>query len=211
MKKFLCVIMSLVIIGLCSVPAFAVSCESSFGSYKHVYIIGVDGAGRFFKDADTPNFDRIFKNGAVDYYARAEIQTISAQNWGSILTGVSYTKHKLCNEVTYLYERSSDTEFPTIFTYARQAFPDAELASFVNWNDINFGIIENDVGVKKTSIGNDIALADAICSYFDEGNDPALFFVQFDSVDGAGHAYGSKDERYFTQIGVVDGLIGRVY
>ena len=28
--------------------------------YSHVVVIGVDGAGSWFKDADTPNFDKIF-------------------------------------------------------------------------------------------------------------------------------------------------------
>ena len=38
--------------------------------YRHVVVVGVDGAGGWFKDADTPNFDRIFQNGAVTYRAR---------------------------------------------------------------------------------------------------------------------------------------------
>ena len=30
--------------------------------YDHVFLIGVDGAGAFFKNADTPNLDYIEKN-----------------------------------------------------------------------------------------------------------------------------------------------------
>ena len=54
---------------------FAQDKDSTFGAYKRVFIIGIDGAGRFIKDADTPNFDRIFKDGAVNYTARAEVKT----------------------------------------------------------------------------------------------------------------------------------------
>ncbi|MBQ6065670.1 MAG: alkaline phosphatase [Clostridia bacterium] len=211
MKKIICVLLSVLLAALCVSPAFAAEAEETFGAYDHVFIIGVDGAGRFFKDADTPNFDRIFENGAVDYTARAETVTVSAQNWGSILTGVSYMRHKLTNDITGEKERASDTEFPTIFTYVRQAFPDAELASIVNWGNISSGIIENDINVTKLYPGDDEAVTNATCDYFNAGNAPALFFLQFDSVDHVGHGDGSKAESFFKQIETVDGYIGRIY
>ena len=37
--------------------------------YKHVVILGVDGGGTGFREADTPNLDRIFENGSVTYKA----------------------------------------------------------------------------------------------------------------------------------------------
>ena len=33
-------------------------------TYKRVALIGVDGAGTFFRQTDTPNIDRIFENGS---------------------------------------------------------------------------------------------------------------------------------------------------
>ena len=56
--------------------------------YSHVIVIGVDGAGAWFKDADTPNFDRIFAQGTVTYRALSSKPTISAECWGSMLIGV---------------------------------------------------------------------------------------------------------------------------
>ena len=211
MKKFVSVIMSLLLVLACASVSFAEDGEGSFGAYDHVFIIGVDGAGRFFKDADTPNFDRIFENGAVDYTARAETLTISAQNWGSILTGVSHLKHLLTNTIADKRERTSSVRYPSIFTYVRNAFPDAELSSFVNWNPINYGIIENNINVNKVNVTDDAALTDAICDYFNDGNAPKLFFNQFDSVDHIGHEVGSNDQSYFDQINIVDGYIGRIY
>lgn len=211
MKKIICVLLSLVLAGLCAVPAFAAEQEDTFGAYDHVFIIGVDGAGRFFKDADTPNFDRIFADGAVDYTARAETITVSAQNWGAMLTGVSYMSHGLTNDITGEKERSSDTKYPTIFKYVRDAYPDAELASICNWGNISKGIIENDIDVTKIYPGDDEAVTNATCDYFNAGNAPTLFFLQFDSVDHVGHSDGSKAESYIKQIETVDGYIGRIY
>ena len=198
-------------LGIKEITSNSLVAQKSFGAYDRVFIIGVDGAGRFFKEAETPNFDRIFKDGAVDYTARAEMITVSAQNWGSILTGVSYIQHGLTNNKAGSAQRTSETKYPSIFTYVRKAFPDAQLASFVNWNPINYGIIENDINVYKVQNGDDEKLTEEICNYFSEGNAPKLFYAHFDSVDHIGHEEGSKSEKYLKQIEIVDGYIGRIY
>ena len=210
-KRVFAVLLALFLTIACALPAFAAQDPDSFGAYKHVFIIGVDGAGGFFKQADTPQFDRIFASGAVSYTARAETVTISAENWGAILSGVSYLTHGLNNGIVASEERGGDVKYPTVFSLARRAFPDAELTSIVNWEPINHGIIENDIGVKKETRDSDEEVADAICDYFNGGGKPTLFFVQFDSVDGAGHGHGCESKEYFDQISVVDGLLGRVY
>ena len=65
--------------------------------YKHVVILGVDGGGAFFEQADTPNLDRIFENGSVTYEAQCMYPSISAQCWGSMLHGVLPDYHGLPN------------------------------------------------------------------------------------------------------------------
>ncbi len=210
-KKSFSVILALVILVMSAIPAFAIEKEENFGAYKRVVIIGVDGAGSFFNIADTPCFHDIFADGAVKYYSKTESYTSSAPNWGSILNGVAYSEHELKNEDLGV-ERSSDGEYPTIFTYVRKAMPNAVLASFVNWSPINYGLIEKDINVEKHDYPEDDArVADEICKYFDAGNDPTLFFVQFDSVDHAGHEYGCMAPNYFKQISIVDSYIGRVH
>ena len=67
--------------------------------YSHVIVIGVDGAGSWFKDADTPNFDKIFENGAITYKALSSKPTISAECWGSMLIGVGPEIHGLTNGI----------------------------------------------------------------------------------------------------------------
>ena len=49
----------------------------SKGAYKHVVIVGVDGAGAFFKDTPTPRCDEIFAGQATTYRSKTSFPTIS--------------------------------------------------------------------------------------------------------------------------------------
>ncbi|MBE6540854.1 MAG: hypothetical protein E7672_00180 [Ruminococcaceae bacterium] len=183
--------------------------EPLLAQYERVVIIGVDGAGAFFKDTDTPNIDRIFENGAVTYTAQTATPSNSAQCWGSLLIGVTTEYHRLNNDVAGTFPYDPDSIFPSIFRLIREKYPDALLASFCNWNEINKGIIENNLRVYKET-GNDYQVTQKICTYLQK-NDPKLLFVQFDAVDGAGHSSGYGSARHLAEITMVDTYIGQIY
>ena len=197
------------------------SCETKFninsdqtipvskGAYKHVVIIGVDGAGAFFKDTDTPRCDEIFKNQATTYRSKTSYPTISAQCWGSLLHGVLPEFHGLTNQIAKTSAYPDDSPYPSIFRVVREAMPEATLASFVNWNAINKGIIEDNISIVKDN-GSDLEVVRKIVNYF-TSNTPTLLFVQFDSCDSAGHSYGYGSETHLAQISAIDALIGSVY
>jgi len=178
--------------------------------YDRVYILGVDGAGRFFTKTPTPNLDRIFENGAVNHEAVTSNPTISAQCWGSLLHGVSPQAHRFTNGLISDFPVPENYPYPSIFKMARQAFPDAVLASVSNWNPINTGIIEQGLDVIKETGNDDDEICRKVCEVI-EKQDPKLLFVQFDSVDGAGHRHTYGSERYLEQITYVDSLIGRIF
>lgn len=177
--------------------------------YKHVVVLGVDGAGNFFSKTDTPNMDRIFANGATNYNVLTSIPTISAECWGSMLLGVTPEVHSRTNGIVSSIPYDTDSPFPSLFREIRAAYPDAELASFCCWNPINYGIIENNLGVYEDTAGDD-ELTDKICAYL-EDHDPMMLFVQFDWVDGAGHGHGYGTKEHLDRITVTDGLIGRIH
>ena len=222
MKKTIALLLTVLLVFSCVPMAFAANGSllkkdgSSYGAYKHVFILGVDGAGNYFQKADTPNFDRIFKDGAVTNTARAEVYTDSAPNWGSILTGVSflrnlYTNGNISPEGDEPPKIQHMRKYPTVYNRIRCAMPDAVLASFGNWSAINYGIVEDDLDIYKHNDPTDEEVAESIVNYLDEGNKPTLLFTQFDSVDGAGHAHGSDSEIYINQISIVDEYIGWIY
>lgn len=177
--------------------------------YSHVFLIGVDGAGNFFKDTDTPNIDRIFANGAVSYDVVTAFPAISAECWGAMLIGATAETHGLTNDIVSSVPYPVDSSLPTLFRRIRESIPDAALASFSNWNPINEGIIESNLNV-VFGTGNDDQVAEEIVSYLD-GTLPTFLFAQFDSVDDLGHMCGYGSERHLAQITYVDTLIGKVY
>lgn len=177
--------------------------------YSHVIVIGVDGAGGWFKDADTPNFDRIFKKGAVTYKALSSKPTISAECWGSMLIGVGPEIHKLTNKKVSVLPYPIWSKNPTVFRRIRKVYPNAELGSYCDWNPITKGIVEKFIGVSHHT-ARDKELTPVICDYIDKKK-PDFLFVHFDSTDGAGHKNGYGTEKHLKAISEVDKLIGDVY
>lgn len=184
--------------------------------YKHVVIVGIDGAGAFFKNADTPNIDQIFENGAITYEAITSTPSISAQSWGSLLTGVTPDFHGLDNNITGTNAYPSDSIFPTIFRVAREQMPDASLASFCHWSNINKGIIEEDIDVYKGDLTTDFDVIKAASNYIKTAEKrgdkiPALMFLQLDEADGAGHTHGYGTPNHLQTITRLDSYIPTLY
>ncbi|MBR6346978.1 MAG: alkaline phosphatase family protein [Bacteroidales bacterium] len=182
----------------------------SKGAYKHVVIIGVDGAGASFRDTDTPRCDEIFKDQATTYKSLMALPTMSAQGWGSILHGVLPEFHGLTNAIIEKTPYPVNSRYPSIFRVVRQAMPDAELASFVEWNPINIGIVENNLNVEKGTGEDDAEVTGKILTYL-RSKTPTLMFVQFSSPDDIGEKYGFGTDIYLSTVSTADALIGRIY
>ena len=176
--------------------------------YDHIVIIGVDGMGNFNSKTETPNMDKIFGKGAQTFSGLSLYPTISAQNWGAMLLGVEPDVHGLTNSIVGSKE-NTNRDIPSLFSAVRKAYPDALLCSCCNWNPINFGIIEHDIGVEFTTAGNDEELTEKIEECISKK--PKLLFIQFDDVDGAGHKNDYGSEKHLEQIRKTDGYIGRIY
>lgn len=177
--------------------------------YAHVIVVGVDGAGAWFKDADTPNFDNIFSKGAITYKALSSKPTISAECWGSMLIGVGPEVHKLTNRKVTVLPYPLWSKYPTVFRRIRKAYPKAELGSYCDWKPITNGIVERFKGVSHYS-ARDKELTPVICKYISEKK-PDFLFIHFDSTDGSGHKNGYGTQAHLKAISEVDKLIGDVY
>ena len=176
--------------------------------FKHVALIGIDGAGDFFSKTETPNIDRICADGAVGHRILTSIPTISAECWGSMLIGVQPKVHELTNGTIGSVEYKHRDEHPTVFKVIRDAHPDAKLGSFSNWSPINTSIADSGIGIVKRS-ADDQTLLLQICDFINNEK-PEFLFIQFDSIDGAGHTYGYNTERYLQELNVADGFVASI-
>lgn len=178
------------------------------GKAKRVVLFGIDGAGTFFEQANTPNMDRLFARGAVCRRVLTEIPSISAQCWGSMLHGVPCLWHGLTNAIADVRPYPGDSPYPSVFRAVREAREDAVLASFCDWDSVNVGIIENGLDVYKYH-AKDADLIDPAIRYIRE-TDFTLMYFHFDSVDGAGHRYGYGTTEHLAAIEKNDELVGRI-
>ncbi|MCU5376637.1 Ig-like domain-containing protein [Bacillus cereus] len=184
--------------------------QSTNYPYKHVFIIGLDGAGIAVKDATAPNIKNFIANGASTYNAQALSPTISAQNWGGIIHGVTPDKTKLDNTIAGSVAFPENSPYPSFMKVLKQERPYAKIASFAGWSPINKGIIEQSVGAHLASVPDD-QLAPKISNYIKtEGKDTAITFIHFDDIDGAGHSKGYGSPAYMQQIEKTDKNVGIV-
>lgn len=211
MKKVISALIAAVLLCTTVLPCFAAETSADgFGAYESVVILGIDGAGAFFDNAHTPDCDSIFsENSFVCDTVKADPSTNSAENWAAILCGVPYSMHGIDNGIAGSVERGSDTEYPTIFKLARDNSRSAKLVSVCNWNPINFGIIENNIGVVKES-GSDDEVCEKVVNML-KTSSPKILFAQFDDVDHFGHEHGYGSKEFMDSMTKADGYIGEVY
>ena len=175
-------------------------------TYKHVILVGIDGAGNFYRNTSAPMIRRVMAEGAGTDMCLTSIPTISAECWGSMLLGVLPELHCLTNGI--VSSTPYHGKYPSVFTWIRKAMPEAKMGSFCCWNPINFGILDD--AATRQGTAHDEELTDMICDCI-KADQPEFLFVQFDSVDHMGHAHGYGSPEHLAQIDLCDGLAARIY
>ena len=105
---------------------------------KRVILLGVDGLSTDgIQVAQTPNLNRLIRDGAFTLKARGVMPTVSAPNWGSMLCGAGPEQHGMTKNGwttnNYTVEATTtddDGYFPSIFTIIREQMPEAKTAIF---------------------------------------------------------------------------------
>ncbi len=196
MKKLLLVLLLIPLV-LTSCHQFELTEEQA--SYESVVFIGIDGAGHWLGEAE--GFSDIFStNSSWTTSATCEMPSASAQNWGSYLHGVSPAVHK-CVNASIACERFPYSQYPSVFQIIHEVYPNAKLASFAQWNAINYGLVETSAEVYKSSdkrfcstVHSTEEIEEMAIEYL-SNNSPTFFFIHIEDADDAGHSkgYGSAE------------------
>ncbi|UVI32620.1 alkaline phosphatase family protein [Paenibacillus spongiae] len=175
--------------------------------YKHVFIIGLDGAGNFVQHANAPRMKQFFSEGAVTFHAKTEDYSSSAPSWGAMLHGVGFNTHKEDN-ATIGNPFAENVPYPSFFKLLKQERPAAKMAAMMNWNPIYNGLIERSADVYNESAG-DNAITQKIAEYVKtKGKNTQITFIQLDDIDGAGHSHDYGSAKYYEQYEKTDKNVG---
>jgi predicted AlkP superfamily pyrophosphatase or phosphodiesterase len=195
---------------------FGVYCLQAQSMAKHFIVIGIDGMSPDgIRQANTPEIDKLIRDGASTMYARAVLSTSSSQNWASMVMGAGPEQHGITSNG---WERNEapfppvvagpEGIFPTIFCELRKQNPDAEIGIIYDWD--GFGRL-----CEKTCI-NYVVDADGedktttIAEAYIKKSKPNYLFIHIDNVDDAGHGSGHGSKAYYKAVEKADSLIGRI-
>jgi hypothetical protein len=174
---------------------------------RKVLIIGIDGLrADAFRRADTPNLDRLKRDGALSEHTVTDVIARSGPGWTSVLTGVWSWKHGVRENTFSGYRRDLH---PTFFDRIAAARPAAVLGAVVNWKPLG----EHLFGGRGFWIapGDDRAVAEEAARLIGTGL-PDILFVHLDGVDQAGHTFGFSPDMpfYLWAVEKADGWVGRL-
>lgn len=184
---------------------------------KYVVVLGFDGMSpNGIKNANTPNFDELIKNGSHTFHARAVMPTSSSPNWASMIMGAPPKEHgihsnkwkvKNAKNKTFCGRKKGDI-FPTIFGVLRDQRPSAKIACIYHWD--GFARLTDKYAFDKLdNTANENITARKAAEYIKKEK-PDFLFLHFNHVDHAGHAIGHGTPEYYKSVEVADSLAGVV-
>ena len=188
---------------------FCLGAVNSFAqeeSINKVLIIGIDGCRPdALLAAETPNMDKLWKEGAYTFKARTDEISSSGPAWSAMLIGVWHQKHNILNND---YENPDLEHYPHFFHRVRQEKPELKTYSVANWGPIHKILQEGDA-TYTSSRTSDVLVASEVASIL-ENKDVDVMFVQLDEVDGAGHRhdYTVESKKYLEAIERSDEQVG---
>lgn len=180
----------------------------------HVLVIGIDGLGAHgIPMANTPNMDKMMKEGAYSLDARTLMPSVSGPAWSGIITGATVERHGIGNngwsvdkkELEPVYKGDHDM-FPTIFGEIRKNYPMAIIGAIYQWNQFG-NFIEKGVCDLSIAFSSEDTVTQKAGEYL-AGMHPNFTFVHLDLVDHAGHHGGYRSEEYVHAVSKADSLVG---
>eukprot|EP00128_Syssomonas_multiformis_P018253 Colp12_sorted_trinity150504_noHs@22987 len=193
-----------------------------FNSAKYVLIIGIDGLGSYYlehkpESLSIPNIEFLRKTGSWTYHTRAVLPTVSAPNWGSILSGAGPEEHGILDNDWVVGselepETGAKTYFPSIFQVVRDQTNAVKTAFYNDW----VGFLQifpqefADFIYTSSSDPNGEEVTDHVIEEIIKPKKAQLMFLHFDDVDETGHEHGWGTPEYYRAVETCDRQVGRL-
>jgi predicted AlkP superfamily pyrophosphatase or phosphodiesterase len=199
-----------------AVIRFGGATHAADGVAKHVVVVGIDGlAPAGIVNANTPTFDRLCKEGAWSFHARAVMPTSSSSNWASMIMGAGPEQHGVTSnewqrdKFTFSpVVKGPEGIYPTMFGVLRRARPDSVIGVFHDWDDFGRLVEGKSCDALENADGPVDAAHRAVA--FWKARQPTLLFVHLDHVDHAGHSEGWGSPAYLRAVEEADRLIDQI-
>ena len=184
---------------------------------RKVLLIGIDGAvGAEYKTIQPPVLVGMQTHSKFSYEAVSDEATSDAASWKTLMTGISYFKHKI-QDSSFIYtqpaggaQHEAPAIYPSFFTYLLSSARSDSRTSFISsWATLNNRLVPE--VEDKVVAANDAAVKDsALVRLKNVKSD--LVIVQFNSVAIAGRAssFAATAAGYKDAVLKVDGYIGEL-
>jgi predicted AlkP superfamily pyrophosphatase or phosphodiesterase len=188
-------------------------------SQRHpLLIIGIDGfSAEAVRRAPAPNIRKLMAAGTWTLHARGVMPTVSSPNWASIIMGAGPESHGVTSNEWQTFNAPfppvcqsplAEGIFPTLFGQVHLQRPSSRIGVIHDWKD--FGrLFERKAVHEARHVKGSPEATDAAIAYWREQK-PDLLFVHLDDVDHAGHNHEWHSEKYFAEVSVIDGLVGKL-
>ncbi|MFF2549542.1 alkaline phosphatase family protein [Nocardia sp. NPDC058058] len=174
-----------------------------------VVVLAFDGAlYSKIQEAKAANLLGLAAQGVLSQTSIAPHATTSVPIWATGLTGVWDTKHHITG-----YGGDAFATYPTVFTQLEKAKPQLRTQSIVTWSALADAAASGSPNVDVNTITSGPNAADSGTADLSAAaitNDaPDFLFVDFDTVDSAGHQ-GSAKPGYLDAINRADAGVGKI-
>jgi len=203
---------------------------------KQILLIGIDGLTKVsFNKSPFKNSNLVkFVNRGSLIFVDANVPTDSAENWGSILTGVVPKKHQLKYE--NLDKPYNNNKYPSLFNIILKNNEKFKVAAYVSWEPIITGMIENTLNIDKYApklsesclskafmyISHYLLKKPTYDTYvvrkaleYIPNNNANFLFVHLVDLDEIGHIFGFNSKKYNEKLMEIDNhvklLIDKIY
>lgn len=181
---------------------------------RWVLIIGIDGfRADAMQQSISPFLYGLSQSTGVYYTDQNSIEdlTFSGPNWGSLVTGVHWCKHRVEDND---YSDNNLDQTPHFFKLVEEGKPELQTISYVNWTPINEHSAVMYADDAPLTGANDFEIFQLASEAIGQNlADPGVVFLQFDELDGAGHGYGFSPNvpEYVATLSTIDGYIQQIH